>query len=227
MAAFPPVFMLVFGWVMETFMLLMRTLLSFLLALSTIAFLITLSPIFLSFMLFKVTYHFFESWLRYMVSYALQIIIVFAIISLWITSMMLFAPFFKRHVKLIFPYQQVENKGADGHAARFLGSAAAVSRPNAYGPVAVCKPGASGGVFDPNQATNPGFYQADQKKLIAPPRMVQETTFMYYLIYHMVTLILIAYAFNILLKNAPDLARDLVGSGQIPPLGAGFGAAAI
>jgi len=164
-------------------MLLMRTLLSFLLALSTIAFLITLSPIFLSFMLFKVTYHFFESWLRYMVSYALQIIIVFAIISLWITSMMLFAPFFNDMSKLIFSLPAGGEQGSDGHAARFLGGLpAAVSRPQRLrsGGRVQTRRQRRGFRSQPGRPI-PDFTKADQKKLIAPPRMVQEQPFMYYL----------------------------------------------
>ncbi len=76
-------------------------------ALSAIAFLIALSPIFLSFMLFQSTVHFFEDWLKYLISYTLQIVIVLAIIALWIAAMSLFGGFFNELSNLIWPYQHV------------------------------------------------------------------------------------------------------------------------
>jgi type IV secretory pathway VirB6-like protein len=85
-----------------------RAVLTFMLALTAIAFLIACSPIFLSFLLFKDTVYFFENWVKYMISYSMQIIIIFACIAMWVIITLKLITFFNDLSQVLFPYHSVE-----------------------------------------------------------------------------------------------------------------------
>ncbi|MEK6746376.1 MAG: type IV secretion system protein [Pseudomonadota bacterium] len=77
-------FMLLFTMIAKAVSVFVSSLVTFMLSITAVAFLISLSPIFMSFMLFNSTYSLFDNWLRFLVSYSLQPMIIFAIFSLWI-----------------------------------------------------------------------------------------------------------------------------------------------
>lgn len=219
---FSPLLLMGLYWLWETLILLVNTVVGFMLCLSAIAFLITLSPIFLSFMLFQATRHFFESWLRYMVSYALQVIFVFAIIAMWISVMSLFAPFFSQLSDLIFPYQPIPQVDSVAAPVDTWAICPATYGDDNFGPTATCRAG-----FNPWNLSMVGppspAQQADFNQLIPPSAIDSHGDFLYFIIYHMITLIVIAYAFTALLKKAPKIAESLAGSGHIPILSGGWG----
>jgi type IV secretory pathway VirB6-like protein len=113
----PPIFAIAVYWLVTTFKILMRALISFLLSISALAFLISLSPIFLSFMLFKATAQFFESWLKFMISYALQMGVVFACIATWAISVNMFVGFFDELSNVIFIHAVAGHLPLPHHAA--------------------------------------------------------------------------------------------------------------
>lgn len=79
--AFPPMafmFMLVLAKILMTFF---RAIFGYLFSLVGLAFLMVLSPIFLSFALFKQTRQLFDKWLGHLVSYSLQMVVVFAFMA--------------------------------------------------------------------------------------------------------------------------------------------------
>ena len=78
---FPPVFyisLLLIGRIAITFV---RAVFGYIYAVVGIAFLLTLAPFFLSFYLFMATRPYFDKWLGYLVSFAMQIMIVFAFLT--------------------------------------------------------------------------------------------------------------------------------------------------
>ena len=77
----PPLFMILVMTVVKLVMMLIRTLLGYLLCMTGIMFLLTLSPIFLSLGLFHITKGFFNSWLSLMVGFAAQVFIMFAFLA--------------------------------------------------------------------------------------------------------------------------------------------------
>jgi type IV secretory pathway VirB6-like protein len=209
---FFPIFALASYWLMMTLMTLARTLVSFLMSISAIAFLIALSPIFLCFMLFQASYHIFENWLRYMVSYALQIIIVFAVMAMWLGLTSQFIGFFGQLSQMIKPYQVPLVEGV------------------------VVNPADTWGICTPQIATDQfgSFYAqcAPNFEVIPPSRLTKQggaqfgggIDFLYFVVYHLLALTLIGYAFSIMMDKAPNIAQDLVGPAQAPALeGAGFG----
>jgi len=81
LASAPAVTMLAFMMIYKLLMVAIKTIFAYLLALTGIMFLITLTPVFASFALFKTTSGMFDMWVKYLISFALQIVIVFAFIG--------------------------------------------------------------------------------------------------------------------------------------------------
>lgn len=262
---FPPIFMIAAYWLWTTFTIFARTLISFVMSLSAIAFLICLSPIFFCFILFQPTINFFETWLKYMMSFSLQVIIVFACVALWIMAMSNFVGFFNQLSNVIFtdvnlnrlnavvvdsksigicPY--IVTTGNTANATTLRGPNVKCANP-AFDPYAkmpdplnpdnvIPTPEALAdqarlinlGKQDPAQsggASSSGANPAcgTNSQLPAGATQCTLTRLNYYMIYHLITLIIIAYTFDALLKKAPYIAKELAGPQYVPILGQGFG----
>lgn len=210
----PPVFLLVAYWLWETFLIVARSMITFMLAISAMAFLITLSPIFLSLMLFQVTRHFFEDWVKFMISYTLQVIVIFACIAMWLAVTSYFINFFNDLTTIIRPFQKAETIGVatdikDSWGVciytfvdtydEFLNLGGGKAENIYRGPHITCMPG--------------------DDRIIPMTKIPEEQSLIYYLFYHLVTLVLITYAFSVLIKQAPSLAKQLAGPSYSPTLG--------
>ncbi len=227
-AIFTPLWMLGAWWLTTTLMTLMRTVMTFLLSLAAIAFLITLSPIFFSFILFQSTQHLFENWLRYIASYAVQTIIVFAVIMFWILLLIKFMDFYNQLSNVIFPYKNTALVlGPDYNREDTWGIC-----PGNYGTDALGQPTAAcqdSGFHTLNQ--DESINVADMRLLILPTNIITHTEFIYFLCYHLISLLLVTFAFSEIIKKAPEIARSLSGAGNIPLLvlggwgNSGFGSA--
>ena len=79
--AFPPIFLTALVLIARMAMTFVRAVFGYVYAIIGIAFLLTLAPFFLSFFLFHQTKPFFDKWIGYLSSFALQIIILFAFLS--------------------------------------------------------------------------------------------------------------------------------------------------
>ncbi len=213
LVVFPPLFMLGVSFVWETAMLLVSCVVIFLLSISAVAFLISLSPIFLGFMLFQSTNYLFENWLRYMMSYTLQVVIVFAVVTMWTQVILQFITFFNDLSLMLFPYKEALEPSQVVQPTNNWAVCPPVYGVDNFGPTAQCD------AFYPPNKSNPKF--------IPPSKIMEIKGFLYYVTFHMISLIMIAYAFRVLLKNASQIARDLVGPAYVPMLGKGFGAEAL
>ncbi len=78
----PPLFIIAVYLMFQLAMVLIRTVLGYLLAITGIMFLTTLSPLFFAFALFQFTRSYFEKWILYLTSFAMQIFIVFSFIAI-------------------------------------------------------------------------------------------------------------------------------------------------
>lgn len=79
--AFPPIFylsLLILGKIALTFL---RAVFGYVYAILGITFLLALAPFFLSFFMFQATRSYFDKWLGYLVSFALQMVVVFAFLT--------------------------------------------------------------------------------------------------------------------------------------------------
>ncbi len=209
----PTIFMLASYWLWVNFTILIRALLTFLIAVASLAFLLALSPLFLSFMLFTSTYQFFENWLKYMMSYSIQIIVVFSIVALWLAALNMFIGFFNELAEVIFPYDSLWVKSAAESDPVNTWGICPISYGDdpLLGPTASCED--SG--FDP---TDPD----DAEKMIPAASIAMEGEFVYYVIYRLLALILVCYAFDTLMRQAPYMAKSLAGPEYVPILGQGY-----
>jgi type IV secretory pathway VirB6-like protein len=79
--AFPPIFYIAVLIIVKVAMTFLRAIFGYVYALVGIAFLLTLAPFFLSFFLFKSTRGFFDKWIGYLISFTLQMVILFGFLA--------------------------------------------------------------------------------------------------------------------------------------------------
>ncbi len=79
--AFPPVFLLGLMIIFRIALTFLRAVFGYMYSIVGIVFLLTLSPFFLSFYLFRQTRPFFDKWIGYLVSFSLQMVILFAFLG--------------------------------------------------------------------------------------------------------------------------------------------------
>jgi len=204
-----PVFLLFLVYMMTVMAALTRTVVTYLVGLSAIAFLISLGPIFVSLALFKPTFTFFDSWLRYLISFSLQIILTFAAVALWLYIMSLMGNFFIVLMDMIIPY--TDKSHSEASFAFFE---------NTY---AICPNGGNSGgfTFGPD-----GPICAGGEASWPPSRYATEESFIAWITINLISLGTLVYAFDALLRLMPNFARQLSGPAFAPQLGggAGFGA---
>ena len=105
----PPVFFVLLYLLISVFKALTEAIIGYLLALLGITLLFTLAPIFVSFALFKVTAGYFNTWLQYLASFTLQMMVVFAFLMMMI--MVDIFSFFQQAGTLVRSYQYDLNFG--------------------------------------------------------------------------------------------------------------------
>lgn len=230
---YPPLTGLALWWLSKTFMTMTRAVISFLMALAATAFLISLSPIFLSFALFQATSEHFNNWLRYIISYVIQIVLVFAIVVMWLMVFLQFIWFFEQLSDLIFSYEPVIERVGD------------VSPTNAWSicppeydvdpvsgaPTAYCPPGFWPYQFFLDGSRNLALsadgskfqWQVDAENLVMPTKIILDGEFLYYVFYHLVSLIIITYAFSVILDNTPTISQSIAQPAALPQLLRRFG----
>lgn len=221
-AVYPPLFGLAMWWGIKTFLTMAKAVVSFVLALASIGFLVAMSPIFLAMMLFQFTNSLFENWMRFMIAYAVQVILVFAIIVMWLLVFFKFLTFFTNLADIVFPNAPMLERSSDVTPVDTWSICPPIfeSDPNTGAPLAFCKDSD----FNPYEDLNPDDWQNDAKKLRLPSDMVTDGDFLYYIFYHLVSLMTITYAFSALLDEAHKIAQRIAGATAMPaPLAGGFG----
>jgi type IV secretion system protein VirB6 len=201
MTVYPTLFSMGLWWVWSTLVVLTKTVMSLLMAISAISFLIAISPVFFSLMLFQATIHFFENWVRHLISYAMQMVLVFGIIVMWVIVMFQFVGFFNQLSNMIFPYNTVAVSGAPFTPVNTWAICPPTYGFNEFGPWAKC----AKGNFDATANAD------DYKSLIVPSKIINEQKFLYYLIYHMTALLIVSFAFTMLLQKSGEIAKSLAG----------------
>lgn len=76
----PPLFAVVVYLIYSCIKMLVQAIIGYLMAVLGISFLFAMAPIFISFALFKVTYGYFENWLRYLATFTLQMFVIFTLL---------------------------------------------------------------------------------------------------------------------------------------------------
>lgn len=204
--ALPPLFGLTLYFIFKSLILFTRAMLTYLLAISAIAFLIALSPMFLSFMLFQTTYTFFDSWLKHLASFVLQVMLVFAALAMWLMLMTYMGDFFTQLADAI----RVVNEVVMGTGQLMPADSFGLCTPytigtGAFGPTLTC----GGGGAEPIMASE----------------IVKQAPFIYFFVVNILTLILAVYAFDTLIGQIPMIAKELSGPKSVSAIGGSVGPA--
>lgn len=202
--ALPPLFGLVLYFFLKTLLLFVRATLTYLLAISAIAFLIALSPVFVPFMLFKTTFTFFDSWLKHLSSFVVQVMLVFAILAMWLILLQYMGDFFIQlgnAVRIVAENPmgagQIKPLDSFGLCANYaIGS-------GPFGPTLAC--GAGGG------------------KPIMATQLTREAPFIYFFVVNILTLTLAVYAFDAIVSQVPQIAQQLSGPKSVSAIGGSVG----
>lgn len=203
--ALPPVFLIVAYATIQTLLVFGRAMLGYLTAIAGITFLMTLAPIFLGFALFKVTFHLFEKWLQYMITFALQMVIVFAFIAL--VEMVSIGDFLSAVLNMIHPYDPLVH----------------------YAPIRklfeLCS------ICEYTWATNPKGLEipvcldtdaqeaGTQIKVIPLLQLVEHIEFITLIVTKIIALLILGYAMEAFLRNVPEVAKQLSGPFYAPRVG--------
>ena len=189
-AAVPQVGGALFTLAKDMFMILANALLGILLSVAAITFLIAIGPLFIGFALFQITEGLFQSWLKNLVSYSLQILFVFAALALW--------------GKVISDYAQFIDqldKAVDQYATVYGPSAAVASPTNTWG----IKKGTTtdGKTYNANAGAGAS---------IAPNNAAKGgKDFIVFVFYNITALTALTYGFSALMKSAPSIAKGISG----------------
>lgn len=101
----PPIFIMAMYLLFQLVMVLIRTVLGYLIAITGIMFLTTMAPLFLGFAFFGFTKSYFEKWLQYLISFTIQIFVVFSFIAVVLS--LPFEAKMKGIMDTIKPYEKV------------------------------------------------------------------------------------------------------------------------
>lgn len=211
----PPLFLMFTYFTMKSLAIFIRCLLSYLLGISAIAFMITLSPIFLSLALFRPTYRFFDDWLRYLVSFTLQIVLIFAGAALWITVIGQLGAFFDSLAAMVRPVQEIVEMGQLRPPVQSWGVCQYRLAQTFWGPVLQCTDR-----FFINPVNGVPFVDPPP---IKPSQLLQQPVFLFFVVTNLLTVCIVVYVFDTLMKMIPGLAKQLAGPGYAPQLGGGSG----
>ena len=215
---YPPLMMIFSWWVQTTVFAVARTVLGFLTALAAITFLISLAPIFLSFMLFQVTNHYFENWLRFLTAYSVQVVLVFGIVAFWILLMLQMVYFFIDISDMIFAY------GAGDYYAGYMSKTSTWAICDADYPPDIYK---TIFVIDPYTGSHPHptckHYPPAFGEMIVPSKIMSSGELLHYLFFHLIALLVLSYAFTILLEKAHEIAASIAGPAPVPQFLGGIG----
>jgi hypothetical protein len=208
-------------WASKTFITMARAVISLLLALGSIAFLVSMTPIFVSFALFQSTLHLFDNWLRYIISYCLQMVFTFGVMVMWILVFIKFLGFFAMLADLIFAYPPaIEEPGIITPTATWGICPVVYDFTTTGAPVAFC----ADPEFNPDKKTNRFGWRQDYTDMVAPEAIIRDGKFLYFVFYHLIALIIITYAFGVVLEQVPSLAQAVSSSAELPtPLAHGLG----
>ncbi len=246
LAIMAPLFQMVWGLIWMTFTMFVRSTVTLLMCLTAVAFLISLSPIFISFALFNSTVNIFNSWVRFLISYSIQPMFIFAIFSLWILIISDSMNFIKDLNKImIFQMDtkipgpivtELKNElkfcrmiyGTKPDEVVFSVSSIPLKiiqgGPTITGcckltpgPIYACD--GSGATVEISTLATSG----DPAQLLPPSALLEESQFIFFLAFHLLSLLTISYVFKRMLEIAPELAQQLSNSRSAAPLGAGFG----
>lgn len=206
--AFPPLFALGIFLFIKFVVFFLRAAFGYIYAIIGISFLIVLAPIFLSFYFWNQTKEFFNRWVGYLVSFAMQMVIIFAFISFVLSMDM--KSISKDLLNLVVPY----NKAVESQGIRWPWKVCTICEfevteggaggagGTAPGGSVKCKSGGKG--MDPSTLSGPGNQNGGGGMNGTLLKLASKV---------IITLLAMAYIVMMLLEIVPQIARSIASAG--------------
>jgi len=179
-----------------------RALLGYLTALVLISFLFVMAPLFLSFALFRTTMPLFEQWIKYLITYSLQMVIVFAFLAM--LQLVPLGDFFVTLLSLLREYDFTVSVKWFTTFSFHMCSICDYTIDHAHNTIA-CLTG----------NPNPGSVMSTDGKTPVIPllSMLKHQDFLVFVVAQVIALWILGHVMQDFLKKAPDLAKQL---GDLP-----------
>lgn len=210
----PPVALLAIYVQFQTVLAFARAILGYLMSLMGLTFLMTISPIFFALALFKTTAPAFEKWVQYMISFALQMIIVFAFLSM--IEIIAFGSFFSSLLDLVQPVPESQKSsillGNGGFTTLLSGT-----------PLYKC------GICEYHMGFSDAYQmevplcdipaEGQEAKIIPFGNLPAKSDFWWMLVTRLMALGILAVLMNEFMASVPEIAKQLTGTAYAPRLG--------
>lgn len=199
-AALPPLFFIGIYFLLKLLWVILRAVFGYCQGILAVSFLITLSPIYVSFGLFKATRALFDKWLQYLISFSFQMVIVFAFLGMVFSIAKKSADDMKSYTDLVKPYDQ-----------EFKFNNIAI-------PFKFC------GICELNKTAVKGKPTCKSDKALAPGEMVKNENLLEFASVKVIAMVILFYILDIMMDFVPQMAVHLAGPKYAGRLGGGQGA---
>lgn len=197
-AVVPPIAMLGIYFMFKVLWVMVRAVFGYCMGLLGVTFLVTLSPIYVSFALFKPTRSLFDKWVTYLISFSFQMVVVFAFLGMAFSILSRMGEDIEDYTKLVRPYKKEIQQGA-----------------GILNPIEVC------GICElkPTQPGQPPECASDEA--VEPTELIQNEEFMEFATVKVFSIMLIFYILDVMMDFVPQMARFLAGPKYAGQLGGG------
>ncbi len=202
LAVVPSIALFAISMAIQLLMTLFRAIVGYLVAITGIMFLLTMSPIFLGFALFKITQTYFSKWVKYLTSFALQVFIVFAMIGIVLSLDI--GDDMRSLFELVQPYEKV--KWVDGVRTPFK-------------QCSICEIEFESGKEFLSPGKAPGVKCSGGTAPMDPHSLTANSEFLEFVIIVLAKIFILAFLVEAGLKAAPQVAQALSAVPYAPALG--------
>ena len=210
-----PLFLFVANLVIQYLLIIARAILGYLLAITMITFLLVLSPIFLCFALFETTAYFFEQWVTTLISFTVQLTILFTFMSLM--NFVDLGTYLESVANMIYMYK-VSIWGGFFRIPLGIPTLCRYGYPNAGGGVVPTdgKTPVDATIFDtmrPTCSNIPagGNVPLTDEHLYSPFELMVQSEFIGNLVVNIITLLILGQMLETFLRIVPEISRSLGG----------------
>jgi type IV secretory pathway VirB6-like protein len=197
----PPVAFMGIYFLFKFLWMILRAIFGYCQGLLGLTFLTVLAPIYISFALFKPTRTLFDKWVKYLISFSFQMVIVFAFLGMVFYIMSQIADDLKSYGDLVQPYKKDVQSGP-----------AILSFADTCG---ICELESKGPKEAPSCKAN--------GKVLPLEEMQKDEDFLKFAVVKVVAMIVLFYILDIMMGFVPEMARHLAGPKYAGQLGGGAG----
>lgn len=196
-AALPPLAFIGIYFAIKLLWVILRAIFGYCQGILAVSFLVTLSPIYICFGLFKPTRALFDKWIQYLISFSFQMVIVFAFLGMIFSIARKSADDMKAYTDLVKPYNKESESG--GHTT----------------PFGFC------GICEINETSPKERPTCKSDKAIDPGKMAGNKELLQFASVKVIAMVILFYILDIMMDFVPQMARSLAGPKYAGQIGGG------